>query len=125
MFNWITHLMNSLGYPAIVFLMFLENMFPPIPLELVMPLAGFTATQGKLSLVGIVIAGTLGSVLGTVPVYYIGKTVGEERLKAWADKHGKWLTVSGHTTSRRPKLGSTGTTQRRCSWAAWCQASAR
>lgn len=95
MLEWITHLMNSLGYLAIVFLMFLENVFPPIPSELIMPLAGFTATQGKLSLVGVIIAGTIGSVLGALPLYFIGKTIGEKRLKEWADKHGKWLTVSG------------------------------
>lgn len=94
MLEWITNLMNSMGYMAIVFLMFLENVFPPIPSELIMPLAGFTATQGKLTFVGVAIAGTLGSVLGALPLYFIGKIIGEERLKNWADKHGKWLTVS-------------------------------
>src|SRR5919112_1303221 len=94
MFEWITGLMNSMGYIAIVFLMFLENVFPPIPSELIMPLAGFTATKGKLSLLGVIIAGTIGSMLGALPLYYLGKTIGEERLKKWADKHGKWLTVS-------------------------------
>jgi membrane protein DedA with SNARE-associated domain len=94
MLEWITGLMNSMGYIAIVFLMFLENVFPPIPSELIMPLAGFTANQGKLTLVGVIIAGTIGSVLGTLPLYYIGKTIGAERLKTWADRHGKWLTVS-------------------------------
>ncbi|MDF2441109.1 MAG: hypothetical protein JWN98_2093, partial [Abditibacteriota bacterium] len=94
MLEWITNLMNSMGYAAIVFLMFLENVFPPIPSELIMPMAGFTATQGKLTLVGVIIAGTLGSVLGALPLYYMGKVIGEDRLKEWADKHGKWLTVS-------------------------------
>lgn len=95
MLAWITNLMNSMGYFAIVLLMFLENVFPPIPSELIMPLAGFTATQGKLSLVVVIIAGTLGSVLGALPLYYLGKVVGQERLVAWADKHGKWLALSG------------------------------
>lgn len=94
MVEWIKNLMESLGYAGIVFLMFLENIFPPIPSELIMPLAGFTSTQGKLSFVGVVVAGTLGSVLGAIPLYYLGRLVGEERLKEWADKHGKWLTVS-------------------------------
>ena len=94
MFEWITNLMNSLGYLAVVVLMFLENMFPPIPSELIMPLAGYTVTKGKLTFVGVVLAGTLGSVLGALPLYYLGKYIGEERLKTWADKHGKWLTVS-------------------------------
>lgn len=95
MLGWITNLMNSMGYIAIVFLMFLENVFPPIPSELIMPLAGYTATQGKLTLLGAIVAGTFGSVLGALPLYYVGKTIGEKRLKSWADKHGKWLTVSG------------------------------
>src|SRR5687767_4658381 len=94
MLEWITEFMNSMGYFAIVFLMFLENVFPPIPSEVIMPMAGFTATQGKLSFIGVVIAGTLGSVLGALPLYFVGKTIGEDRLKSWAHSHGKWLTVS-------------------------------
>jgi len=75
--------------------MFLENVFPPIPSELIMPLAGFTSTQGRLSWAGVTLAGTIGSVLGALPLYYAGRIAGEERLKAWADRYGKWLTVSG------------------------------
>jgi membrane protein DedA with SNARE-associated domain len=94
MLRWIEDLINSLGYIGIALLMFLENIFPPIPSELIMPLAGFTASRGELSLIGIVIAGTLGSVIGQLPLYYLGRLAGEERLKQWADKYGKWLTVS-------------------------------
>lgn len=94
--DWITNLMNSWGYFGIAVLMFLENIVPPIPSELIMPLAGFTATgQGKLSLPLVIVAGTIGSLLGQIPLYYLGKLVGEERLKNWADKYGAWLTVSG------------------------------
>jgi membrane protein DedA with SNARE-associated domain len=92
--DWIKSIMNSLGYIGISVLMFLENIFPPLPSELIMPLAGFTAAEGELSLVGVIIAGVIGSVVGQLPLYYLGRSVGEERLKAWADKHGKWLTVS-------------------------------
>jgi membrane protein DedA with SNARE-associated domain len=95
MLQWVTGVMNSMGYIGIVLLMFLENVFPPIPSELIMPSAGFAATQGKLSLLGVIAAGTIGSVLGALPLYYAGKFVGEDRLKAWADKYGKWLTLSG------------------------------
>jgi membrane protein DedA with SNARE-associated domain len=100
MLEWITETMNSLGYVGIVLLMFLENVFPPIPSEIIMPLAGFTATQGRLSFVGVVIAGMLGSVLGALPLYYLGARVGEERLVGWADRHGRWLTVSGQDITR-------------------------
>ena len=66
MFDWITGLMNGLGYAGIALLMFLENIFPPIPSEVVMPLAGFTAAQGGMSLVG-VIAGRKPRLAGRSP----------------------------------------------------------
>lgn len=94
MLDWIQDLINTLGYPGIVFLMFLENVFPPIPSEAIMPFAGFTASRGDLSVIGVIIAGTVGSVLGALPLYYIGKYVGEARIKRWADRYGKWFTVS-------------------------------
>ena len=59
MSSWIQQTMATLGYPGIVFLMFLENVFPPLPRELIMPLAGFAASEGHLSFVGVVLAGTL------------------------------------------------------------------
>jgi membrane protein DedA with SNARE-associated domain len=74
--------------------MVLENVFPPIPSEVIMPLAGFMATQDRLSLVGVIVAGTLGSVLGALPLYYLGRMMGDERIKAFADRHGRWLTLS-------------------------------
>ncbi|NJN18915.1 MAG: DedA family protein [Oscillochloris sp.] len=94
MTQWIENFMQSMGYFGIGFLMFLENVFPPIPSELIMPLAGFTAARGQLSFIGAVIAGIIGSTLGQLPLYYLGRWAGEERLKGWADKYGKWLTVS-------------------------------
>jgi membrane protein DedA with SNARE-associated domain len=103
MTKWIMSLMGSAGYFGVVFLMFIENVFPPIPSEFIMPLAGFMVTQGKFSLVGIIIAGTLGSALGALPLYYLGKKVGEERLKRFADRHGKWLTLSCEDIDRANK----------------------
>lgn len=87
--------MNSLGYLGIGLLMFLENLFPPIPSELIMPLAGFTIAQGQMDFFPAVAAGIIGTVLGALPWYYLGQLVGEERLRHWADKYGKWITVSG------------------------------
>lgn len=85
---------NSTGYAGIVMLMFIENVFPPIPSEFIMPLAGFMVKRGEFSLAGVIAAGAIGSVLGALPLYYLGKKIGEERLKELADKHGRWLTVS-------------------------------
>ncbi len=95
MAEWTLNLMNSLGYLGIVLLMILENLFPPLPSELILPAAGFAAAQGKLNLTGVVLCGALGSVLGTLPLYFIGRVVNEERLVHWADRYGRWLTVSG------------------------------
>jgi membrane protein DedA with SNARE-associated domain len=86
--------MQSLGYWGIALLMFLENLFPPIPSELIMPLAGFTVSKGNMEFIPAVIAGIVGTVLGAFPWYYIGKVVSEERLEQLADKYGKWITVS-------------------------------
>ncbi|MGC1395501.1 MAG: DedA family protein, partial [Coleofasciculaceae cyanobacterium] len=81
-------------YWGIGLLMFAENLFPPIPSELIMPLAGFTIAQGKMDFTLAVLAGVVGTILGALPWYYAGKIVGEERIKSLADKYGKWITVS-------------------------------
>jgi membrane protein DedA with SNARE-associated domain len=94
MASWVMQMMSATGYVGLVLLMVLENVFPPIPSEVIMPLAGFMAAQDRLSLLGVIVAGTLGSVLGALPLYYVGRKIGEERLKGFADRHGRWLTLS-------------------------------
>jgi membrane protein DedA with SNARE-associated domain len=94
MSDWIKSIIEGFSYPGILFLMLLENVFPPIPSELIMPLAGFISTQGQLSFVGLVIAGTLGSVIGAIVLYYAGRWIGGERLRKWSDRHGRWIGLS-------------------------------
>ncbi len=94
MVEWITNTMHSLGYVGIGMLMFLENLFPPIPSELIMPLAGFTVAQGKMDFGLAVLAGVVGTMLGALPWYYAGKVLGEKRLRRLADNYGKWLSLS-------------------------------
>lgn len=100
MLDWITNTISSLGYIGIALLMFLENLFPPIPSELIMPLAGFTVAQGKLNFTLVAIAGIVGSVVGALPWYYIGKYWKLKRIKKLADRYGKWLTLSGEDVER-------------------------
>ena len=100
MADWVTSFVGSAGYWGIVLLMFLENVFPPIPSELIMPLGGFATARGELNFFGVVAAGTAGSVLGALPFYYLGRVVDEERLKGWANRCGRWLTVSGEDIAR-------------------------
>jgi membrane protein DedA with SNARE-associated domain len=95
MLGWAHEVMARLGYPGIALLMFLENVFPPIPSEVIMPLAGFTAAQGELNYWGVWFAGAVGSVLGSPPLYGLGRALGGDRPRRWADRHGKWLTIDG------------------------------
>ncbi len=103
MLEFIVNSVNSLGYVGIALLMALENIIPPIPSELIMPLAGFAVTQGKLNLIEVIIAGTIGSVAGAIPWYFLGRYWGLKRTKAIADKYGKWLTVSGADVEQAKK----------------------
>ena len=100
MLEWITDTIESAGYAGIALLMIVENVFPPIPSELIMPLAGFLTVQGELSFPGVVIAGTFGSVVGNFALYYVGKKIGPERLNRWADRHGWWLMLSREDIER-------------------------
>jgi membrane protein DedA with SNARE-associated domain len=88
---------------GIALLMFLENLFPPIPSELIMPLAGFTIAKGDMEFVPAILAGVIGTVLGAFPWYYLGKLVSEERLEHLADKYGKWITVTSKDIGKANK----------------------
>lgn len=94
MADWIKAVIQNLSYPGIAFLMILENVFPPIPSELIMPLAGYVSSQGELSILGVIAAGTVGSVAGAVVLYYLGHRVGGERLRRWADARGRWIGLT-------------------------------
>lgn len=91
-----TDIVNSLGYLGIFLLIFVF----PVPQEIVLPLAGFMAAQGKLSLVYVVMAGVMGSTVGALPWYYAGRYMGEERLKAWTGRHGKWIKLSANDVQK-------------------------
>ncbi|KYC43687.1 alkaline phosphatase [Scytonema hofmannii PCC 7110] len=95
MVDWITDIISSFGYLGVALLMALEGVFPVLSSEAIVSLAGFSVAQGKLgNFFWVVVAGTIGSVLGIFPWYYVGKRVGKKRLKQWIDRHGKWLTLS-------------------------------
>lgn len=74
--------------------MLLENIVPPIPSELIMPLAGFAVARGEMNMIAAIAAGTFGSVLGGLAWYYVGKILGLERIRQLADRYGKWLGIS-------------------------------
>lgn len=100
MFSFIVDLIARSGYFGIFFLMALENIFPPIPSEMIMPFAGYVAASGKLHVIGVLIAGTAGSVAGALPWYIAGRKLGQKGLKKFACKHGRWLTLSARQVDR-------------------------
>ena len=73
--------------------MAIETVVLPIPSELIMPLAGFQTASGRLSFPGVIIAGTVGSVLGGLPLYYAGYALGEDRIRQWIERYGKWVLL--------------------------------
>ncbi|MDJ0390167.1 DedA family protein [Roseomonas sp. E05] len=100
MIEWITQTVGSAGAPGVFFLMFLENLFPPIPSELIMPLAGFAAAEGRMSLLTAVLSGTAGSLLGNGLWYEVARAVGSRRIRPLVDRHGRWFGVSGQDMDR-------------------------
>ena len=93
MSDWIVRLIEQSGYLGVGFLMFLETLFPPIPSEIIMPVAGVAAGQGKLNLAGAIAAGTAGAMLGNIVWYLAARALGHDRLRPIIRKHGKWLTL--------------------------------
>lgn len=100
MFDWITSALEHTGYLGIALLMFAENLFPPIPSELIMPLAGFDAARGDMSLIGVIVSGSIGSLAGAVFWYYVGRWLGCDRIKRLAARHGRWVTLAPEDVDR-------------------------
>jgi membrane protein DedA with SNARE-associated domain len=92
--TWIERIVETFGVFGIAMLMFLENVFPPIPSELIMSLAGYAAARGETSVVLVIVAGTLGSLAGATFWYGLARLVDHEALKRFADRHGRWLTMT-------------------------------
>jgi membrane protein DedA with SNARE-associated domain len=89
--DWVTTVVESLGYWGVAALVALENLFPPIPSEVILPLAGFVSVEGDASVVGMVIAATVGSMVGAYALYGIAAAIGPVRLRALVVRHGKWF----------------------------------
>lgn len=94
--QFIQEIIRTIGYPGIAFFMFAENVFPPIPSEIIMPFAGFlTATpDSSLTFIGVWIAGIIGSVLGALVLYYIGWWAGDTVLRGLLRRYGRWVNIS-------------------------------
>lgn len=95
--DWLTELVTdivqTLGYVGVAFLVALENVFPPIPSEVILPLAGFVAGEGEASLPGMILAATVGSVVGAWLLYGVSAWIGPDRLHQFIVRHGRWFGV--------------------------------
>lgn len=92
--SWAVTIMEKVGYLGLGFLVALENVFPPIPSEIVLPLAGFLTGQDKMNFALAVVAATTGSLVGALILYYVGCHLGRPRLMRWTRNHGKWLLIT-------------------------------
>lgn len=92
--NLVIGIMNNYGYLGIGLLILIENLFPPIPSELILTFGGFMTISTSMTVIGVIIASTIGSLLGAIVLYYIGKILNKERLiKIVKSKYGKLLRI--------------------------------
>lgn len=93
MTDFILNLIQAWGYAGIFILMFLENVFPPIPSEVIMGLGGIAVAKGHFDFWTLVAVAVAGTTAGNWVWYGIGRWIGYERLKPFIDRHGRWLTL--------------------------------
>jgi membrane protein DedA with SNARE-associated domain len=91
--DWIIHLVNAAGYWGVAFLMLLETVFPPVPSEVIMTVAGVSAARGNMTFTGVVASGTAGAMLGNYLWFWLAIKFGPQRLERFLEKHGRWLTL--------------------------------
>lgn len=92
--EFVTNVIETIGYPGLTILVALENVFPPIPSEVILPLAGFMTGQGRFSFVLVILATTLGSVLGALVLYGIGAAIGKRRIESLVARYGHWALLT-------------------------------
>jgi membrane protein DedA with SNARE-associated domain len=91
--SWITEFMEKFGYMGILLLIALENLFPPIPSEVILTFGGFMTTYTSMTPLGVIVVATLGSLIGAIILFYIGRLLGVERLEKIVDRWGRLLRV--------------------------------
>ncbi len=92
-YDWIVQLIDWGGYFGVFLLMLLETMFPPIPSELILPLAGMRAAQGPLGLAGVILFATAGAMLGNFLWYLVARAIRPERFRYFIEHYGRWITM--------------------------------
>jgi membrane protein DedA with SNARE-associated domain len=98
--EWVTSVIETLGYPGLTVLVALENIFPPIPSELILPLAGFLTGQNRFSFPLVLVATTLGSLLGALLLYGIGMVAGQRGVRRLFERYGHLALLTPDDLSR-------------------------
>ncbi|HEX8447593.1 MAG TPA: DedA family protein [Sphingomonas sp.] len=104
MADWVRHLIEGGGYAGVAFLMFLETVFPPVPSEIIMSLAGLQASRGTMTLWGVILCGTAGAMLGNIAWYYVARWLGIDRLRPLVDRFGRFLTMDWREVERADRF---------------------
>lgn len=91
--DWVFDLIEAGGYLGIFLLMLLETVFPPIPSEVIMPVAGVSAATGSLTLGGVIAFGTAGAMAGNFIWYLLARAIGIDRFQPFIRTYGRWLTI--------------------------------
>ena len=98
--NWVVDVIDRLGYVGVALLVALENLFPPIPSEIVLPFAGFVARDGNATLPGMILAATIGSLAGALVLYGLAAWIGPDRLQTFVVRYGRWLRLTNADVDR-------------------------
>ena len=104
MTDWVFRLIDATGYVGVFLLMFLETVFPPIPSEVIMPIAGLRAQDGPLTLWGVIASGTAGAMMGNFFWYLLARVIGMDRFHPFIDRHGRWLTMDWGDVQKAERL---------------------
>ncbi len=91
--DWIIRLVADGGYWGVALLMFLETVFPPVPSEVIMTVAGVSSARGNMHFGGVVASGTAGAMLGNYLWFLLARRFGKARLQRFLERHGRWLTL--------------------------------
>jgi membrane protein DedA with SNARE-associated domain len=102
--DWVRELIEQTHYVGVCLLMLLETVFPPIPSEVIMSLAGLQAQRGTMTLWGAILAGTLGAMLGNIMWYWVARALGIERFYPLIDRFGRFLTLDRREVERADAL---------------------
>ena len=104
MADWVIRLIDQSGYWGVAFLMFLETVFPPVPSEVIMPIAGVSAATGRMWLPGVIASGTAGAMAGNFFWYLVARWIGLFRFRSFIERHGRWLTMDWYDVERVERL---------------------